>query len=112
MIPAQASYLPPDSKLKFNTDSCNFFLEKAKTSGKELSQFCIEKAIHFLHAKEHLEKMASLVSGDCSDFSLTADQKLTVCKLYHASADFTQEQKDKIKEQVMADNKSEEAILT
>ena len=58
-----------------------------KTDDK-LKAFCIEKAIQFLHSKEHLQMMSEWLTLD-KEIKLDPNQKYTVLKTYFASPDFS-----------------------
>lgn len=106
------SYLPADKVPAFNKEAADFFIKKAKISDEKLAIFCIEKAIQFLQAKEHLEMMSQWVLKEADKvdghFVLTKEQKYSVLKMYHACAEFTKEQKDALKAVVLKDDTSDE----
>jgi hypothetical protein len=108
MLQSQLGYIEPTHVEKFNSDTFEFFSNKAQKSDDKLKSFCIEKAISFLHSKAHLELTSQWILKPQDDLSLTPTQKYSVLKMYCASPDFTKEQKDALKEQVMKDDKTDE----
>lgn len=74
--------------------------------------FCIEKAIQFLQDKDHLALMANWILKESENvkgyFKLTAAQKHSVLKTYHACPEFSTEQKQELKSAVMKDDNSDE----
>jgi len=59
LLVAQQSYLPSESVPAFLKETADFFVKKARTTSDEkMKLFCIEKAIQFLHSKDHLEMMS------------------------------------------------------
>ena len=94
---AASLYLPTDRVPAFKKEVADFFLKKAKkaSDNKDLQNFCVEKAIEFMGAKENLKVAADwilngkvTVDGDALNCELTPQQKYTIVKKYWASTDF------------------------
>lgn len=101
--------LAPEAVLPFNKACAAFFITKATNETEsKLKIFCMEKAISFLHATEHLERMAHWILQESeSPLKLTQEQKHVVLKQYFACPDFTTEQKQSLKEAVMKDDNTD-----
>lgn len=56
-------YLPPETVPKFNKETADFFLRKAKKDkgDEKLSMFCVEKAVSFVTEKDHLELVSQWI---------------------------------------------------
>ena len=113
---AARSYLPADEVPKFEKETGEFFLKKAKkeSDNKDLQNFCLEKAIEFMNDKDGLAAasdwiLKEAVSVDDTKLActLTPAQKYTIVKKYWASSDFTQEQKDALKTKCFEKDDSE-----
>ena len=63
---AQQTYLPPETVPRFNKETAQFFLKKAKKDREntDLAKFCIEKALSFTTSEEHLRLIASWILDD------------------------------------------------
>lgn len=72
--------------------------------------FCIEKAISFLHSKEHLEMSCKwiLKAEEKDSLALTQPQKYAILKMYCAATHFSKEEKDALKAHVLKDDNSDE----
>ena len=117
-VVAQQTYLPPESVPKFNKETCNFFMSKAKREkdNEGLSRFCIEKALSFATDKANLELLATWIQnkaieieGEKLPFTLSADQGYRICKLYWASSDFNDDQKKELLSKALEGDNSDKA---
>ena len=56
LVQAQQVFLPPENIQKFNKESCDFFLRKAKKEkgDQKLQLFCLDKAFGFMFDEENL----------------------------------------------------------
>ena len=63
---AQNTYLPPETVPRFNKETAQFFLKKAKKDKEtvELARFCIEKALQFTTSEEHLASIRDWIMND------------------------------------------------
>lgn len=63
---AQNTYLPPETVPRFNKETAQFFLKKAKKDKEtvELARFCIEKALQFTTSEEHLRQIQDWIMND------------------------------------------------
>ena len=63
---AQSTYLPPETVPRFNKETAQFFLKKAKKDHENtaLVQFCIEKALTFTSSEEHLRQTSNWILED------------------------------------------------
>lgn len=115
---AQNTYLPPETVPRFNKETAQFFLKKAKKDKEniELVRFCIEKALSFTKSEEHLRILADWIHNDAVvieeerlDVELTANQKYAICKEYWASTAFTLDEKKALRDKALADDNSDNA---
>lgn len=74
---------------RFNKETAQFFLKKAKKDHQniELVRFCIDKALSFTSAEEHLRQISDWIlhgkiifEGEELNVELTANQKYSICK--------------------------------
>lgn len=62
-IMAQNTYLPSETVPRFNKETAQFFLKKAKkdSENQELVRFCIDKTMSFITSEEHLRACADWI---------------------------------------------------
>ena len=115
---AQNTYLPPETVPRFNKETAQFFLKKAKKDkdNAELVRFCIEKALAFTTSEEHLRLLADWIHNDSVvieeeklDVELTANQKYAICKGYWANKAFTLDEKKALRDKALAGDNSDNA---
>ena len=115
---AQQTYLPPETVPRFNKETAQFFLKKAKKDREntELARFCIEKALAFTTSEEHLRLIADwilndkiVIDGEEITLELTANQKYTICKGYWAHSTFSLDEKKALRDKALADDNSDNA---
>ena len=113
-------YLPPETVPKFNKETADFFLRKAKKdkANEKLSMFCIDKAISFITEKDHLELVSQWINtgkitygGEELNVQLTADQKYQIIKSYFASPHFTLEEKKALRTRALDGDASDNATI-
>jgi aminopeptidase N len=116
LVQAQQVYLPPENIQKFNKESADFFLRKAKKEKNDtrLQMFCLDKAFGFMFDEENLiltegwlKTGEVMIDGEKLDTTLTADQKYAVIKSFFASPHFDTDRKKALKELVFADDESD-----
>ena len=115
---AQNTYLPPETVPRFNKETAQFFLKKAKKDkdNVELVRFCIEKALAFTTSEEHLRLLADwilndkvIIEGEELGVELTANQKYAICKGYWAHSAFSMDEKKQLRDKALADDNSDNA---
>ena len=115
---AQNTYLPPETVPRFNKETAQFFLKKAKKDHENtaLVQFCIDKALSFTTAEEHLRQIADwilndkvMIEGEELTVELTANQKYAICKQFWAHSAFTLDEKKALREKALANDTSDAA---
>ena len=113
---AAKSYLPPDEVPKFEKETGEFFLKKAKkaSDNKDLQNFCLEKAIEFMNDKDGLTAAADWILKESISVedtklgcTLTPAQKYTIVKKYWACTEFSKEQKDELRKKCFDKDDSE-----
>lgn len=106
---------------KFNKETADFFLKKAKKDkeNKSLCQFCIDKALQFVTEKEHLDLVAKWIreakisiEGEELTVPLTSSHKYTILKSFYASPDFTVAVKEELKKVALEGDNSDQAKNT
>lgn len=116
LVQAQRVYLPPENLQKFNKESADFFLRKAKKEAgdKRLQMFCLDKAFGFMFDEENLVLTEQwiktgevTIDGERLDTALTADQKYAIIKSFFASPHFDTDRKKALKELVFANDESD-----
>lgn len=65
-VMAQSTYLPSETVPRFNKETADFFIKKAKKDkgNDALVQFCIEKALTFVTSEDHLRQCAVWINND------------------------------------------------
>lgn len=115
---AQNTYLPPETVPRFNKETAQFFLKKAKKDKEnaELVRFCIEKALAFTSSEEHLRQIADwihndkiVIEGEELTAELTNNQKYTILKGYWAHSTFTLDEKKALRDKALANDNSDNA---
>lgn len=115
---AQNTYLPPETVPRFNKETAQFFLKKAKKDkdNVELVRFCIEKALAFTTSEEHLRLLADwilndkvIIEGEELGVELTANQKYAICKGYWAHSAFSLDEKKQLRDKALLDDNSDNA---
>ena len=115
---AQNTYLPPETVPRFNKETAQFFLKKAKKDkdNAELVRFCIQKALAFTTSEEHLRLLADWIHNDSVvieeeklDVELTANQKYAICKGYWANKAFNLDEKKALRDKALAGDNSDNA---
>ena len=115
---AQNTYLPPETVPRFNKETAQFFLKKAKKDKENnaLVQFCIDKALSFTTAEEHLRQISSWVLNDKVviedeeiSVELSANQKYAICKQYWAHSAFSMDEKKALRDKALAGDASDNA---
>jgi hypothetical protein len=117
-IMAQNTYLPPETVPKFNKETAQFFLKKAKKDHENsaLVQFCIDKALSFTTSEEHLREISGwilndkiTIEGEDLNVELTANQKYAICKQYWAHSAFSLDDKKALRDKALAGDNSDAA---
>jgi len=62
-ITAEGLFLPRDKVSDFCRDACDFFIKKAgkERENKQLSSFCLDKALSFLLYRDHIRLMCQWI---------------------------------------------------
>ena len=115
---AQNTYLPPETVPRFNKETAQFFLKKARKDHQniELVRFCIDKALSFTSAEEHLRQISDwilhgkvTIEGEELNVELTANQKYSICKQFWAHPAFSLDEKKVLRDRALANDNSDNA---
>lgn len=116
---AQNTYLPSETVPRFNKETADFFIKKAKKDkgNDSLVQFCIEKALTFVTAEDHLRQCAEWINNDCKvviegedlNVQLTPPQKYAIVKRYWAHPAFSMDDKNALRDKALSDDSSDAA---
>lgn len=115
---AQNTYLPPETVPRFNKETAQFFLKKAKKDkdNTALVQFCIDKALTFTTSEEHLRQISDwilqekvVIEGEELAVELTANQKYAICKQYWAHTSFSLDDKKALRDKALTGDNSDAA---
>jgi len=103
---------------RFNKETAQFFLKKAKKDHEntELCRFCIDKALSFTSAEEHLRQISDwilnekvVIEDEELNVELTANQKYSICKQFWAHPAFTLDEKKILRDKALANDNSDSA---
>jgi hypothetical protein len=116
---AQSTFLPTETVPKFNKETAQFFLKKAKkeaSDNEDMTRFCIDKALSFTSSQEHLRLTADWILNEKVQIEdeeikieLTSTQKYTICKRFWASADFSLDEKKALRDKALTGDDSDQA---
>lgn len=115
---AQNTYLPPETVPRFNKETAQFFLKKAKKDKEteELVRFCIEKALSFTTSEEHLRQISGWILNDKVvideeelKVELTANQKYSILKQFWAHPAFSLDEKKALRDKALEKDTSDNA---
>ena len=115
---AQNTYLPPETVPRFNKETAQFFLKKAKKDHENaaLVQFCIEKALSFTTSEEHLRQISGwilqdkvIIEEEELKVELTNNQKYAICKQFWAHPAFSMDEKKALRDKALENDQSDNA---
>ena len=116
---AQSTFLPMETVPKFNKETADFFLKKAKkesADNEDLARFCIDKALSFTTSEDHLRLTSNWILNDKVEIEdeeikieLTTPQKYSICKRFWASTHFTNDEKYALRDKALEGDDSDQA---
>ena len=115
---AQNTYLPPETVPRFNKETAQFFLKKAKQDREsdELVRFCIDKALSFTSSEEHLRQISGWILNDKVvideeelKVELTNNQKYSIVKQYWANSAFSLDEKKALRDKALENDNTDNA---
>lgn len=118
LVFAKSNFLPMEAVSKFNFEVSSFFFKKAKAEvgNEKMQMFCIDKAMVFVTAQEHLKMAANwiytgkiAIDGEELNCEMTNEHKYAIVKSYCASVHFTLDEKKDLRLKCFESDESDAA---